>query len=82
MSGAVHPLPQYTFMAWYLAKWRDNFTFTFNTYNTYYSQLCLKLGLTNENPVLFPWDVRLFSGQNFITHFVIRYRLDPFRLKI
>jgi hypothetical protein len=30
MSGAIHPLPQYTFMAWYLVKkHRDNFTFYF-----------------------------------------------------
>jgi hypothetical protein len=27
MSGAVPPLHQYTFMAWYLVKHRDNFTF-------------------------------------------------------
>jgi len=29
MSGAIHPLPQYVFMAWCLVKHRDNFTFTF-----------------------------------------------------
>jgi hypothetical protein len=29
MSGAIHPLPQYAFMAWCLVKHRDNFTFTF-----------------------------------------------------
>jgi hypothetical protein len=29
MRGAIPPLPQYAFMAWYLAKHRDNFTFTF-----------------------------------------------------
>jgi hypothetical protein len=27
MSGAIHPLPQYAFMAWCLVKYRDNFTF-------------------------------------------------------
>jgi hypothetical protein len=28
MSGAIHPLPQYAFMAWCLVKkHRDNFTF-------------------------------------------------------
>jgi hypothetical protein len=27
MSGAMHPLPQYVFMAWCLVKHRDNFTF-------------------------------------------------------
>jgi hypothetical protein len=26
MSGAIHPLPQYAFMAWCLIKHRDNFT--------------------------------------------------------
>jgi hypothetical protein len=26
MCGAVHPLPQFVFMAWYLFKHRDNFT--------------------------------------------------------
>jgi hypothetical protein len=29
MSGPIHPLPQYAFMAWCLVKYRDNFTFTF-----------------------------------------------------
>jgi hypothetical protein len=29
MSGAILPLPQYAFMAWCLAKHRDNFTFYF-----------------------------------------------------
>jgi hypothetical protein len=29
MSGAIHPLPQYAFVAWRLVKHRDNFTFTF-----------------------------------------------------
>jgi len=29
MSGAIHSLIQYTFMALYLVKHRDNFTFTF-----------------------------------------------------
>jgi hypothetical protein len=29
MSGAIPPLSQYVFMAWYLVKHRDNFTFTF-----------------------------------------------------
>jgi hypothetical protein len=28
MRGAIHPLPQYIFMAWCLVKHRDNFTFT------------------------------------------------------
>jgi len=28
MSGAIPPLPQYSFMAWCLVKHRDNFTFT------------------------------------------------------
>jgi hypothetical protein len=27
MREAIHPLPQYVFMAWYLVKYRDNFTF-------------------------------------------------------
>jgi hypothetical protein len=27
MRGAVHPLPQYVFIAWCLVKPRDNFTF-------------------------------------------------------
>jgi len=27
MSGAVHPLLQYVFMAWCLVKHRDNFTY-------------------------------------------------------
>jgi hypothetical protein len=27
MSGAIHPLPQYAFMAWCLVKHRDNFSF-------------------------------------------------------
>jgi hypothetical protein len=27
MRGAIPPLPKYVFMAWYLAKHRDNFTF-------------------------------------------------------
>jgi hypothetical protein len=27
MSGAIHSLPQYDFMAWCLLKHRDNFTF-------------------------------------------------------
>jgi hypothetical protein len=26
MRGAIHPLPQYIFMAWCLVKHRDNFT--------------------------------------------------------
>jgi len=29
IRGAIPPLPQYVFMAWYLVKHRDNFTFTF-----------------------------------------------------
>jgi hypothetical protein len=29
LTGAIHPLPQYVFMAWCVAKHRDNFTFTF-----------------------------------------------------
>jgi hypothetical protein len=29
MRGATLPLPQYAFMAWYLVKHRDNFTFYF-----------------------------------------------------
>jgi hypothetical protein len=29
MHGAIPPLPQYVFMAWCLAKYRDNFTFYF-----------------------------------------------------
>jgi hypothetical protein len=28
MLGAIHPLPQYVFMAWCLVKHKDNFTFT------------------------------------------------------
>jgi hypothetical protein len=30
MRGAIPPLPQYTYMAWYLVKHRDNFTFSFD----------------------------------------------------
>jgi hypothetical protein len=26
MCGAVPPLPQYIFMAWYFVKYKDNFT--------------------------------------------------------
>jgi hypothetical protein len=26
MNGAIPPLPQYAFMAWFLVKHRDNFT--------------------------------------------------------
>jgi len=29
MRGAISPLPQYFFMAWFSVKHRDNFTFTF-----------------------------------------------------
>jgi len=29
MRGAIPPLPQNVFMAWYYVKHRDNFTFTF-----------------------------------------------------
>jgi hypothetical protein len=29
MSGAIHPLPHFAFMAWFLVKHRDNFTSTF-----------------------------------------------------
>jgi hypothetical protein len=29
MSGAIHPLPQYAFMAWCLVNLREKFTFTF-----------------------------------------------------
>jgi hypothetical protein len=29
MRGAIPPLPQYVFMAWFLVKHRDNFAFTF-----------------------------------------------------
>jgi hypothetical protein len=28
-GGAIPPLPLYVFMAWYLTKYRDNFTFSF-----------------------------------------------------
>jgi len=28
MRGAIFPLRQYSFMAWYLIKYSDNFTFT------------------------------------------------------
>jgi hypothetical protein len=28
-DGTIPPLPQYVFMAWYLVKNKDNFTFTF-----------------------------------------------------
>jgi hypothetical protein len=31
MSGAIHPLPQYAFMAWCLVKHRDNFTLHIET---------------------------------------------------
>jgi hypothetical protein len=39
MCGAIPPLPQYFFMAWYLVKHRDNCTFTFimtTEVNTHY----------------------------------------------
>jgi hypothetical protein len=39
MSGAIHPLPQYAFMAWCLVKHRDNFTFTFTHFESLYSVL-------------------------------------------
>jgi len=29
-GGAIPPLPQYVFMAWYLVKHRDNFNLTLN----------------------------------------------------
>jgi hypothetical protein len=29
MREAIPPLPQYVFVAWFLVKHRDNFTFTF-----------------------------------------------------
>jgi hypothetical protein len=32
MSGAIHPLPQYVFMACCLVKHRDNFTFTLHLF--------------------------------------------------
>jgi hypothetical protein len=32
MRGAILPLPQHVFMAWCLAKHRDNFSFTFTFY--------------------------------------------------
>jgi len=31
MCGAIPPLPQYIFMAWFLVKHRDNFTFALTT---------------------------------------------------
>jgi hypothetical protein len=34
MSGAIHPLPQYAFMAWCLVKHRDNFAFTLENLRT------------------------------------------------
>jgi hypothetical protein len=33
MSGAIHPLPQYAFMVWYLVKHRDNFIMNKNERN-------------------------------------------------
>jgi hypothetical protein len=35
MRGAIHPLPQYAFMAWCSVKKmnKDNFTFTLKKYN-------------------------------------------------
>jgi hypothetical protein len=32
MRGAIDPLPQYAFMAWYLVNHRDKFTFTLPGY--------------------------------------------------
>jgi hypothetical protein len=32
-AWAIHPLSQYTFMAWCLVKHKDNFTFTFNVFD-------------------------------------------------
>jgi hypothetical protein len=37
MKGAIPPLLQYAFMAWYLVKHRDNFTFTFTELLKYVS---------------------------------------------
>jgi len=33
MRGAIPLIPQYVFMAWYLVKHRDIFTFTFGNTN-------------------------------------------------
>jgi len=41
MRGAIPPLPQYAFMAWYLVKHRDNLPFT-----NYY--VCSRVILLNE----------------------------------
>jgi hypothetical protein len=41
MSGAIHSLPQYVFMAWCLVKYRDNFTFTFTTLHQAYTLIRL-----------------------------------------
>jgi len=39
MSGAIPPLPQYTFMVWCLVKHRDNFNF----YIYYYTKNIIDL---------------------------------------
>jgi hypothetical protein len=35
MRGAIHPLPQYVFIAWCLVKYRDNFNFTLTDVTIY-----------------------------------------------
>jgi hypothetical protein len=39
MRGAIHPLPQYAFMAWCLVKHRDNFAFYLNLHKELYKSI-------------------------------------------
>jgi hypothetical protein len=63
MSGAIHPLPQYAFMAWCLVKHRDNFTFTFFTI------------LFAFVPSLNPRNARYHSVQNLLSSRLISKNL-------
>jgi len=54
MRGAIPLLRQYVFMAWCLAKNRDNFTFTFYLYRSLYVYISITAILTqftNTKPV-------------------------------
>jgi hypothetical protein len=63
MSGTVPPLPQYAFMAWWLVKHRDNFTFTLSILILpSHSLLCLPSSLL-------PW--------GFVTIILHAYLVSP-----
>jgi hypothetical protein len=49
MREAILPLPQYAFMAWYLVKHKDNFTFT------HMSKHESKLSLCGSRKSCFQW---------------------------